>query len=334
MIIESEFENLHKVLRTLYDEMMPLCDDMGNVAKAIAAIAALFYIATRVWQSLARAEALDVYPLLRPFVIGLCIMFFSLLLDCMNTVLSPIVVGTHEILNKQTFDMVEYKKQKEELEHQAYMRNPETAYVVDDAAFDKELEELSAWNPADLCTIVGMYACRATYSLKKMVRDWFRELLELIFQGVALVIDTVRTFFLIVLSILGPIAFALGVFDGLHSTIPQWFSRYISIYLWLPVSDIFSSVLARIQVLMLQKDIEQLSDPNFIPDGSDAVYIIFLLIGILGYFTIPTVASWIVHTTGVGSYGKTLNKYSILAGGQTAAAAGAAGGSVVGTLIK
>lgn len=334
MIVESEFENLHQVLRTLYSEMMPLCSDMGDVAKAIAAIAALFYIASRVWQSLARAEAIDVYPLLRPFCVSLCIMFFPLLLDCMNTVLSPIVIGTHKILNKQTFDMVEYKQQKEALEHEAYMRNPETAYIVDDEAMDKELEELSAWNPADLCTIAGMYACRISYSLKKMVRDWFRELLELIFQGVALVIDTVRTFFLIVLSILGPIAFAIGVFDGMQSTIPQWFSRYISIYLWLPVSDIFSSVLARIQVLMLQKDIQQLSDPNFIPDGSDAIYIVFLLIGILGYFTIPTVAGWIVHSTGVGSYGKNLNKYSTLAGGQAAASTGAAGGSVVGTLIK
>ena len=32
-------------------------------------------------------------------------------------------------------------------------------------------------------------------------------------------------------------------------------------YLWLPVSDLFSSVLARIQVLMLRQDIEQLFDP-------------------------------------------------------------------------
>ena len=37
------------------------------------------------------------------------------------------------------------------------------------------------------------------------------------------------------------------------------------------VSDLFSSVLARIQTLMLQRDIEQLSDPNFIPDSSNAV---------------------------------------------------------------
>ena len=78
------------------------------------------------------------------------------------------------------------------------------------------------------------------------------------------------------LSILGPLAFAISVYDGFQSTLTQWISRYISIYLWLPVSDLFSSVLARIQTLMLQKDIELLSDPNFIPDGSSTIYVIFM----------------------------------------------------------
>ena len=76
------------------------------------------------------------------------------------------------------------------------------------------------------------------------------------------------------------------------------------------MSDLFSSVLARIQTLMLQKDIEQLSDPNFIPDGSSTVYVIFMIIGIVGYFTIPTVASWIVSAGGTSA-----EVYSGVAGG-------------------
>ena len=73
-----DFENLHQILRSLYDEMMPLCEDMAGVAKGIAGLGALFYVAYRVWQSLARAEPIDVFPMLRPFAIGLCIMFFPM----------------------------------------------------------------------------------------------------------------------------------------------------------------------------------------------------------------------------------------------------------------
>ena len=182
--------------------------------------------------------------------------------------------------------MNEYRAQKDRLEYEALMRSPETAYLASDEEFDRQLDELG-WSPSEMVTMAGMYMDRTAYNIKKSVRDWFRELLEILFQAAGLIIDTLRTFFLIVLSILGPLAFAISVYDGFQSTLTQWFSRYISIYLWLPVSDLFSSVLARIQTLMLQKDIEQLSDPNFIPDGSSTIYVIFMIIGIVGYFTIP-----------------------------------------------
>jgi conjugative transposon TraJ protein len=146
-----------------------------------------------------------------------------------------------------------------------------------------------------MVTMAGMYIEYGMYNLKKSIRNWFRELLELLFQAVSLVIDTIRTFFLIVLAILGQIAFTINVYDGFQSTLTAWISRYISMYLWLPVSDLFSSILAKIQVLMLQNNISELqNNPNFSIDASNTVYLIFILIGIVGYFTIPTVANWII----------------------------------------
>ena len=68
MLLAIEFDNLHQILRSLYTDMMPLCGNMAGVAKGIAGLGALFYVAAKVWQSLASAEPIDVYPLLRPFV--------------------------------------------------------------------------------------------------------------------------------------------------------------------------------------------------------------------------------------------------------------------------
>ena len=330
LLAAVDFDNLHQVLRVLYDEMMPLCGNMTGVAKGIAGLGALFYVAAKVWQALARAEPIDVSPLLRPFVIGLCIMFFpTFVLGTINSVMSPVVKGCNNMLETQTFDMNAYREQKDKLEYEAMVRNPETAYLVSDEAFDKQIDELG-WSAKDIATMGGMYMDRAAHNIKQSVRDWFRELLEMLFQAAGLIIDTLRTFFLIVLSILGPLAFAISVYDGFQSTLTQWISRYISIYLWLPVSDLFSSVLARIQTLMLQKDIQELSDPNFIPDGSSTVYVIFMIIGIVGYFTIPTVASWIVSAGGMSAYNRNVSKAGSVAG----AAVGAVGGKVSGKLLK
>ena len=43
MFCSIDFSNLHTILRSLYDEMMPLCEDMTGVAQGIAGLGALFY---------------------------------------------------------------------------------------------------------------------------------------------------------------------------------------------------------------------------------------------------------------------------------------------------
>ena len=250
----------------------------------------------------------------------------------MNTVLSPIVQGTHKMLEGQTMDMQQYREQKDRLEREAMLRNPETAYLVSDEEFDRQLDELG-WSPDAMATRMGMYMEVGMYNLEKNIRDAFRSLLELLFAAASLLIDTVRTFFLVVLSILGPIAFAFSVWDGFQSTLSQWFTRYISVYLWLPVSDLFSCMLAKIQVLMLQNDILELqNNPSYSLDNSNSVYVIFMLIGIIGYFTVPTVAGWIVQAGGAGNYNRNINRTATKAGGFAAGAAGSGLGNIGGRL--
>lgn len=69
-------ENLHQILRSLYDEMLPLSADMAAVAKGVAGLGALFYVALRVWQSLSRAEPIDVFPCYAPLQLD-CASYFS-----------------------------------------------------------------------------------------------------------------------------------------------------------------------------------------------------------------------------------------------------------------
>jgi conjugative transposon TraJ protein len=329
-----EFQNLHEVLRSLYDEMIPLSADMAAVAKGVAGLGALFYVAIKVWQALGRAEPIDMYPLLRPFALGICIMFFpTIVLGTINTVLSPVVQGTHAILEDQVLNLNDLQAKKDLLEREAMLRNPQTAYLVNNEEFDKKLEELG-WSPSDLVTMSGMYMDRFSYQTEQAIKNWFRELLEVLFQAAALVIDTIRTFFLIVLSILGPIAFAISVWDGFQSTLTQWLTRYVSVYLWLPVADLFSSMLAKIQTLIVERDIEMLADPTFIPDTSNTVYIIFMIIGIVGYFTIPTVTGWIIQAGGAGNFARNVNQTAMKAGNMASAGAGSAAGNIGGQLMK
>ena len=324
------FDNLHQILQNLYQSMIPLCSDMIGVAKGLAGLGALFYVAYRVWQALSRAEPIDIFPLLRPFAVGLCIMFFpTIVLGTINAVMSPVVKGAHTIMENQMVNVEALQQQKDNLEYEARLREGK-AWLVDDEVYDQKMKELGITDAAE---IVSMWGERLWYDIKVWFREVIRDFFELLFNAAALTIDTLRTFFLVVLAILGPIAFAFSIYDGFQATLTQWLTRYISIYLWLPVADIFSAVLSKIQELMLQQDIALLQDPNYIPDGSNGVYIVFLIIGIIGYFTIPTVAGWIIQSGGAGAYGSAVNKTASKAGGIAGGVAGSVAGNVGGRLL-
>ena len=324
-----DFNNLHQILQNLYQDMMPLCADMIGVAKGIAGLGALFYVASRVWQALARAEPIDVYALLRPFAIGLCIMFFpTFVLGTINGIMSPVVKGTHSMLESQITDVHSLQVEKEQLEYDARLREGK-AWLVDDELYDQKMKDLGIWDTPEIITMWGE---RQWYDIKMWFRQIVQDFFELLFNAAALTIDTLRTFFLVVLSILGPLAFALSVYDGFQSTLTNWISRYISFYLWLPISDLLSAILSKIQALMLQMDIDLLKDPSYVPDASNGVYIIFFIIGIIGYFTVPTAAGWVIQAGG-GSGTRGVNtvasKGAAIAGG----VAGATAGNVAGRLM-
>lgn len=328
-LLAIDFNNMHQILRDLYTEMMPLCSDMIGIAKGIAGLGALFYVAYRVWQALSRAEPIDVFPLLRPFALGLCIMFFpTIVLGTINAVMSPVVKGCHSILESQIENVEALQAERDRLEYDARVREGKE-WLVNDDVYEEKLSELGI---RQIGTMVSMWWEHTWYSIKMWFRQLIADFFELLFNAAALSIDTIRTFFIVVLSILGPLSFALAVYDGFQSTLTAWLSRYISVYLWLPVADLFSAVLSKIQALMLKSDIAQLQDPTYVPDGSNGVYIIFLIIGIIGYFTIPTVAGWVIQAGG-NSGTRGVNTVAGKAGGMAGGMAGAAAGNVAGRLL-
>lgn len=303
------FESLHELLGRLYDDMMELCDSMASVAIGIAGIGALLYISYRVWKALAQAEPIDVFPLLRPFALALCILLFQpLVLGTLNGILGVVVKGTHSLLTAQVFDMNDFQTQKDALENENLVRDMNMVCRTLDTDYDKQIERLD-WAPEEALALNAMQTMLVAHTQESFLTKIFRWLLEFMFKTASLIIDTIRTFYLVVLSILGPLAFAISVYDGFQATLSQWFCKYVSVYLWLPISDLFGALLARLQVLSLQKDLELMrTDPFYMFDSSNMVYLVFLAIGIFGYFTIPSIASWVVQANGFGPYNRMVTR--------------------------
>lgn len=306
----EEMQSLHSVLDQLYEEMMPLCSNLIAVGQGIAGFGTIWYIASRVWRHIANAEPIDFYPLFRPFVIGFCILIFPSVLALINGVMKPTVTATGAMVTGSNNAVAVLLKEKEKAVKQT---DPWKMYVGVTGTGDRDrwYKYTHDEDPSDESMLAGIgndvkFAMeKASYNFRNSVKEWLSEVLRVLFEAAALCIDTLRTFQLVVLSILGPLVFGLAVFDGFQHTLTVWLARYINIYLWLPVANIFGSIIGKIQELMLKLDLSQVqSTGDTFFSRTDTAFLIFMIIGIIGYFTVPSVANYIVHAGGGSALGQ------------------------------
>jgi len=337
----ADIQSLHSVLDQLYNEMIPLSSQLIGVGRGIAGFAAMWYIAARVWRHLSNAEPIDFYPLFRPFVIGFAILIFPSIIGMINAVMKPTVSGTAGMVTNTDAAVAALLKQKEAAVKQSDIWQ---MYVGEAGGGDRD-KWYKYTHPDQDPDDEGMFEgigndikfamAKASYNFRNSIKEWMSEVLQLLFAAASLCINTIRTFNLIILAILGPLVFGLSVFDGFHHTLRHWLARYINVFLWLPVANIFGAVIGKIQENMLKIDLQQIGqagDTFF--SRTDMGYLIFLIIGIIGYFTVPSIAGHIMWVGGGDALTGKATSISMSTAGVAAStgmnATAAAAGKVVG----
>lgn len=322
--INHTLQGMQGVLDEIYTEMLPLSSRLVDVARGIAGFGALWYIAARVWRQFAAAEPIDFYPLLRPFALGLAILLFPGVLALLNGVLHPTVSATSAMVD-QSHQVVELLlKEKEE----ALKQTPQWQIFVGEGGEGNREQWYTYKYPEDsgageegwlegISNDLKFWMEKQSYQFRHSIKTWLKEVLEVLYLGAVLCIQTLRTFFLIVLAIVFPLVLGFSVYDGFQHTLAHFIARYINIYLWLPIANIFGSILGKIQENMLRLDISQIQaggDTFF--SSTDTAYLVFLLIGIIGFFSVPSIASFIIQA---GEHNTLLQRVNttVITGGQT-----------------
>ena len=289
---------LQVTLEHVYDTMMVHCGELMGIGRALAGFGALLYISYRVWGHLARAEAIDVFPLLRPFGLSLLISFYPGFIGALNGLLRPTVAGTAALVtdgNTAIATLLEIKKAALEQSTDWQM------YVGPDG--DGSLEKWEQYSGeaaegvfAGVTNALKFRLARASYKMRNAARLTLAEVLEILYEAVSLCINTLRTFMLLLMAILGPLVIALSVYDPFRHLLSAWLGRYINVFLWLPVANIFGSLCSQIQAEMIKVDIQQLQTSGATVFGpSDAAYLIFLIVAIVGYSCVPSITNHILH---------------------------------------
>ncbi len=300
--VAGQVDQMHTVLENLYAEMMPLCSQMLRVAQTIACFGALLYIGYRVWKHIANAEPIDFFPLLRPFALSIAIGIFPQVLALMNGILQPVTMVTAGMV-KNTHADVDALLHQRDLAAQG--KGPKE--LITDPGGQAKWDAYGAGDSSG-----GFWSNLLSLNFTQLFKLFISTVLEILYYAASLCIDCMRTFHMVILAILGPLVFAIAVFDGFQHTLSIWFARYINIYLWLPIANLFGALIAKVQSGMLRLDIAQMQQgDDSVFSQTDIAYLIFMIVGIVGYVSIPSIANYVVHaSSGSAIMGKVNNMVS------------------------
>ncbi len=301
--ITADIGGLQGVLNEVYNQMMASCSMLTSVSMGLAAFGAMLGIYKKAFDRVSYAKWPDIEILYRPCAIAIAIAYYPYLIALINGVMQPLVVGTQVIAgtsNQAVATLIQQKQDalKNSTDYQMYT-GPTGSGSLDKW---KQLSgEADSGFMSGLSNRMKFEMAKTSYDMRNSIKVWLSEILQILFESAALCINTIRTFYLVILAILGPLSLAYSTFPGLEDSLIHWFSRYLNVFLWLPVANIFGALIGQIQQEMIKLDISQLNttgQTTFQP--TDAAYLVFLVMAIAGYFTVPTITGYIVKGGGTG----------------------------------
>lgn len=303
--VATNIKGLQATLDQVFQTMLTKCGELTGVGRGLAGFGALWYIAYRAWGHLARAEEIDFFPLLRPFAIGVALIVYPSIVGLINGVMQPTVDATGALVSNSNQAIGTLLAQKKALvqqgqEWQMYV-GPDGNGSMDKWAQYTGNTDNGIGSGFGLMNWAKFEMSKAAYNIKNSFKVVLSEFLEILFEAAALCVNTARIFYLVVLAIIGPLCLGFSVYDGFHHVFVSWLAKYVHVFLWLPVCNIFGSIIGQVQEEMLKIDINQLQTSGQTYFGAtDVAYFVFLCMGIVGYFTVPSITQHIITVFPVG----------------------------------
>ena len=293
-------------------------------AQALSAIFMLIFFAIKSYEMISGDKRLEIMPLLRPFGLAMIILWWP--------VFTRVVAYPEEIVEARTAALFEGSQQNinalrmqraklmvevadELLKVQA---ETEVASKEADSWYEHAWESVKSsvkdgfsqvWNP-----VVEMRN-RLQIGLQLLATSLLETLAIWILRISVYVIFIMQIIFSTILIILGPFSVAASILPMFRDSFSSWIARFISVNLYSGIGFLVMYVASLFQNYALEAEITRYQEllgsggasmeklSWFAANGvlSFGMVIITFIIGALTMFTVPSISTWIVSTSGVSS---------------------------------
>ena len=295
-------------------------------AKALAAIFMIIYFAIRSYEMMVGDKRMEIMPLLRPFGLAMVILWWGTFVKVIAFPTDLVANQTEQMFESEQSTVNDLRFTRANL--MLAVANSLYTFQAQTEVAEKESDTWygQAWDAvtssvkqgiADVVSPLLELKNRLTVGMQLL----FTQLLELI--GIWILRIAVYIVFMIqiiyssILIILGPFAVAVSILPAFRDSFSTWIARFVSVNLYSGIAYLIMYLCGLMQEYALESEIskyQELVGQNgttanlekmawFASNGilSFGTVIIVFIIGAICMFTVPSISTWIISTSGVSS---------------------------------
>ena len=319
-------EGVMVFLKGLKDSIWTHFDLFITDAKALAAIFMIIFFSIKSYEMMVGDKQMEIMPLLRPFGLVMVILWWGAFVKMIAFPTDLVANNTEQMYRSEqsTVDGLRFTRANLMLA----VANSLYTFQAQTEVAEKESNPWygQAWDSvtstikegiSDVVSPLLELKNRLTVGIQLMMTQLLELLGIWILRIAVYIVFMIQIIYSSILIILGPFAVAVSILPAFRDSFSTWIARFIAVNLYSGIAYLIMYLVALMQEYALQSEISKYQElvgldglsanieklAWFAGNGilSFGTVIVVFLIGALCMFTVPSISTWIISTSGISS---------------------------------
>jgi hypothetical protein len=295
-------------------------------AKALSAIFMIIFFSIKSYEMMVGDKKMEIMPLLRPFGLAMIILWWGTFVKVVEYPTEVIAQTTSDMFDSEQSIVDDLRFQRANLmlavanSLYTFQAQTEVAEKESDTWYGQAWDSVTSTVKEGISTVVQPLLelkNRLTIGLQLLLTQLLELLGIWILRAAVYIIFMIQIIYSSILVILGPFSVAASILPAFRDSFSTWIARFISVSLYSGIAYLImylcglmqefalKSEISRYQVLVGQNgtaaDLAKMG--AFASNGilSFGTVITVFLIGAVCMFTVPSISTWIISTSGISS---------------------------------
>ncbi|UOE52584.1 plasmid transfer protein [Mucilaginibacter sp. SMC90] len=320
-------------LKGLKDSVWTHFDLFIADAKALAAIFMIIYFAIKSYEMMVGDKQLEIMPLIRPFGLAMVIFWWGTFVKIIAFPTDLVTNQTEQMFESEQTIVNDLRLNRAGLmlavanSLYTYQAQTQVAEKESDTWYGQAWDAVSSTVKQGISTVVSPIL-ELKNRLQVGMQLLFSQMLEIIgiwiLRIAVYVIFMIQIIYSTILIILGPFAVAVSILPAFRDSFSTWIARFVSVNLYSGIAFLIMYLTGLMQEYALTSEISKYKElvgengttanlekmAYFAGNGllSFGTVIIVFIIGAICMFTVPSISTWIISTSGISSATSTFGR--------------------------